>query len=231
MADEVIRNDPADVPRQGLSGIMERVSWGAVWAGVMVALGMEILFTLFGSFIGFGMYNYHAADPWAGISAWTTVWSLVTAGWSMFFGAWCASHLSGNPVAGDGILHGISTWGLATAATVGIVAVASWAVLREGIDVLSTAAITAGQVVPAAAAHAQVSQATQAAGQAVTQLHANAGPMGQATANIISGLSLRICGGVLLGFITALFGGWLGRSRTVIVSSPEIVPVHPRRAA
>jgi hypothetical protein len=51
-----------------------------------VALGMEVLFTLFGFFIGFGMYKWQAANPWAGISAWTTVWYPVTAGWSMFFG-------------------------------------------------------------------------------------------------------------------------------------------------
>ena len=234
MPDDIIRNDPVlDTPRSSWSGIMGRVSWGAVWAGVMVALGMEILFTLFDFFIGFGMYHGRAANPWAGIPAWTTVWYLVTAGWSMFFGAWCAARLSGNPVPGDGILHGITTWGLATVATIVIVALGSWAVLREGIDVLGTAAIAAEQVMPTTGqvTPGEVSPETQAASQAVGQLQANAGPMAQATANIISGLSLRTCGGVLLGFITALFGGWLGRSRPVIVASPDIVPVPTRRAA
>jgi hypothetical protein len=235
MADEIVRDDPALAPpRRAVTGILERISWGAVWAGVMVALGMEVLFTLFGFFIGFGMYNWRAANPWAGISAWTTVWFLVTAGWSMFFGAWCAARLSGNPLAGDGILHGITTWGLATAATIAIVSVASWAILREGINVLATAAMTAEQVVPAAVNHippAQVSQAAQQAGQAVSQMQANAGPMAQATATIISGLSLRIFGGVLLGFITALLGGWLGRSRTIVMSPTETVPIPTRRAA
>ncbi len=53
MTDDVIRNDPpAVLARPGLTSIAERVSWGAVWAGVMAALGMEVLFTLFGLFIG-----------------------------------------------------------------------------------------------------------------------------------------------------------------------------------
>jgi hypothetical protein len=200
----------------------------------MVALGMEVLFTLFGFFIGFRMYKWQAADPWVGISHWTTIWFLVTAGWSMFFGAWCAAKLSGNPIPGDEILHGISTWGLATVATIAIVALGSWAVLRDGIDLLGTAALAAGQVAPAAINHippGQVAQGTAQAGQALAQIQANAGPMAQATANIISGFSLRICGGVLLGFITAIFGGLLGRSRSVVLAAPEIVPVPTRRAA
>ena len=235
MADDIMRNDPLIAPvRPVITPIAGRVSWGAVWAGVMAALGMEVLFTLFGLFIGFGMYNWRAANPWVGVSHWTTAWYLVTAGWSMFFGAWCAARLSGNPLAGDGVLHGVSTWGLATVATIAIVAVASWAVLRGGIDVLGTAAIAAEQAAPAAMNNVPaggVAQAANQAGQAVAQMQANAGPMAQATANIISGLSLRIWGGVLLGFITALIGGLLGRSRTVVVAAPEIAPAPTRRAA
>ncbi len=134
MADDVPRDVPVRYPVQPgirLSEVIKRVSWGAIWAGVMIALGMEVLFTLFGFFIGFGMYNWQAANPWSGISAWTTVWYLVTAGWSMFFGAWCAARLSGNPVREAGILHGITTWGLAAIATILITGVGTWAVLRE----------------------------------------------------------------------------------------------------
>jgi hypothetical protein len=213
MPDEIIREEvtePVAAPALAPE-LVRRVSWGAVWAGVMIALGMEALFTLFGSFIGFGMYNAQAANPWGGVSVWTTVWYLVTAGWSMFFGAWCAARLSGNPVRGDGILHGVTTWGLATFATIMIVAVTSWAVLREGINVLTAAALSSGQVAPIA-------------GQA-------AAPSPQATANIISGISLRIWGGVLLGFLTAILGGWAGRSRAQLVSPRGVVPVPTRRAA
>ncbi len=151
----------------------------------------------------------------------------------MFFGGWCAARLSGNPLSGDGMLHGVSTWGLATVATIAIVAVASWAVLREGINVLGTAAIAAEQVVsaPATTAPSGVIQPANPAAQAIIPQPANSGPMAQATANIISGYSLRICGGVLLGFITALLGGMLGHSRTVVLAAPEVIPVPSRRAA
>lgn len=137
MADEPNRNDPARYPaRPGvrLFDTFSRISWGGVWAGVMIALGMEALFALFGFFIGFGMYDPQAANPWAGISGWTTVWNVGTAGWSMFFGAWCAARLSGNPVREAGILQGITTWGFATVATMAIIVVGAWALPREGVN-------------------------------------------------------------------------------------------------
>jgi len=235
MAEEIIRDDAAVYTAgSGMAGCIHRISWGSVWAGVMIALGMEVLFTVFGSLIGFRMYHWQAANPWSGISAWTAVWYLITAGWSMFFGAWCAARLSGNPLPGDGIFHGITTWGLASVATIMIAAIATWAVLREGINVLGTAAIAAGQIAPAAATQVpsgELSQAARQAGQAVSQMQANAGPMGQATASAISRLSLLIWGGALVGFITAILGGWLGRSRVVGIAPEESVPVTPRRAA
>lgn len=230
MADDLNRNEPARYsvrPGVRLSEVVSRVSWSAIWAGVMIALGMEALFISFGLFVGFGIYDSTAANPWAGVSAWTTVWYLVTAGWSMFFGAWCAARLSGNPVREAAILHGITTWGFAAVATLAIAVVGSWAVLREGINLLGTSFVSGAQALPSVSG--QVAQATQQAGQALNQVQ-NSGATAQATANLVSGLALRTCGGVLLGFITAIFGGWLGRPHTVIIEQQQ-TPAGPTRLA
>jgi hypothetical protein len=197
----------------------------------MIALGMEILFTLFGLFVGFRMYNWQAANPWSGVSGWATVWYLITAAWSMFCGAWCASRLSGDPVTGDGMLHGVTTWGLATIASIAIVGLASWAVFREGISVLGTAALTVQQMARTALPPGQAAAAARSAAQAAQQLQANAGPVGQATADLISRISLGTFIGVIIGFITALIGGRLGQSRRVVVAPPDIVTIPSRRAA
>jgi hypothetical protein len=219
MPDDVITDHPGFLPPAGgVAGTIRRISWSAVWAGVMAAIGMEILFTLFGFFIGFGMYDARAANPWRGIGAWSTLWFVVTAGWSMFFGAWCAAHLSGNPIPGDGIMHGITTWGLATAVTFTVATVGSWVVLREGINLLATAAIAAEQTAPSGVMHLPPAAGTSAA-------------TAQATANILSYTYLRICGGVLIGFLAAILGGWLGRSRAMIVTPEGVVPMPTRRAA
>jgi hypothetical protein len=228
MADDVKRNEPARYPsRYGvhLSNVINRVSWGAVWAGAIIALSMEALLTLFGLFIGFGMYNSRAANFWV-------IWCLVTAGWSMFFGAWCASRLSGNPVREAGVLHGITTWGLVTVATMAILIVSAWSVLREGVNVLSTAAIAGAELAPAAihqAPPSQLSQSARQTGEAVNQPQ-NPGRSSQGTADIISGLSLRTFASVLLGFIMAILGGSLGRPRSVIIEEQQF-PVGPTRVA
>jgi hypothetical protein len=216
MPDDVTPNEPVTyVPASGarFSEVIDRVSWGAVWAGVMIALGMEALFALFGLFIGFGMYKWQAANPWGGITAWSTAWYLVTAGWSMFFGAWCAGRLSGNPNRGATVLHGITTWGLATAFTVLFITVFAWVILREGLNVLAAATL--------------VGAATGTANLTAQ----NAGPIAQATTSVISGLALRLWVGVLLGFITAILGGLLGRGPVVLVRVPETTAAPTRLAA
>jgi len=234
MAEEVVR----DVTRYpvrpiaAFSEVVHRLSWSAVWAGVMIALGMEILLTFFGLSIGFGMYHWQAANPWSGVSVWTTIWYFVTMGWSMFFGAWCASRLSGNPTREALMLHGITVWGVASMVGIAVVALGAWSVMREGIDVLSTAALASAQMAPEVNRMAPdaLPQATQQVGQAFSQLQANAGPMAQATAHTISRLALGIWIGVLIGLITALFGGSAGRLPGVVVEA-EQTPGPTRLAA
>jgi hypothetical protein len=237
-APDTVRYPAADTVRYAapvggrFGEIFSRVSWGAIWAGVMIALGLELLFTLFGFFIGFGMYNYQAPNPWGGIHAWTLVWYLVTAAISMFFGAWSAARLSGNPVREAGVLHGLATWGLATIATVLIVSFGTWTVMREGINMLSAAAITtqATAGTPNAPPPA-VTNAERQANRAASALEANPGPAAQEAASNISSVSLLLWGGVLLGFITAILGGIAGRAPGVFVQGQPVIPAGPTRLA
>lgn len=204
MAEEVIRDVPARYPvRPARFGeVFNRVSWGAIWAGALIALGMEALFTVFGIFIGFDMWNGAAANPWAGIRGWSIAWYLVTAGWSMFIGAWCASRFAASPLRGLGILHGMTTWGVATFATLLLVGVVAWGILREGIILLVT-----GAAAPAAG-----------------------GANPAATAGAIRSVSDIIWIGLIVGLGTAILGGWLGRPRMAVIEGQE-VPGPSRLAA
>lgn len=127
MADDVIRDVSSQTPAG--TRLVERlnlskVSWGAIWAGVMVTIGMEALFLSFGIFIG-GVFG--------GSVVWSMAWYLVTMAVSFYAGAWCASRLSDVPGRQLGVLHGLTTWGLATLGTVLIGGVVAWAALRLGI--------------------------------------------------------------------------------------------------
>ncbi len=186
-----------------VSDVGTRVNWGAIWAGTMVALGMETLFALFGFFIGFNMFNVNAANPWSGMSVWAFVWYLVTAGWSGFFGAWCAARLSGFAIPRVGILHGITVWGISTVATLLVVVTGVFSLLRAGVALaLTNPAATGGNLVVSP----------------------------QGVANTISEYSGIFWGGVFLGFLTAILGGWLGR-RNLQSAEVQEAPGGPSRLA
>ncbi len=126
MADNVIRDVPARFPMAARLGdrlILSRVSWGAIWAGTMVALGLEVLFLTFGIFINALI---------GGSIVWSCIWYLVTMVVSFYAGAWCAARMSDSP--GAGRMHGLTTWGLGTLAT---------AILFGALDLLILSVIRA----------------------------------------------------------------------------------------
>ncbi|HEY7388593.1 MAG TPA: hypothetical protein VH640_08795 [Bryobacteraceae bacterium] len=123
MPDDVIRDVPTRPPA-GLGFLSGRVSWGAIWAGVMVTLGVAALFLSFEVFID-GVLG--------GSTVWTIIWFLVTMGTSFYAGARTAGRLSGCADRETCILHGMATWGLATLAMTLIGGVLGWAAfVRSG---------------------------------------------------------------------------------------------------
>lgn len=112
MPDEIIREQPARLSgtatRFGDRFDFGKVSWGAIWSGVMVTLGMETLFIAFGLFIDGAL---------GGSDSWSIAWYLVTMCVSFYIGAHSAARLSNIADKDISVLHGLSTWGLATLAT------------------------------------------------------------------------------------------------------------------
>ena len=91
-----------------------RIAWGAVFAGVVIVLAVQILLNLLGVGIGAALMDPMAAtDPAAwgiGVALWWVIVGLI----ALFLGGWVAGHLATNPDRRDGALHGLVTWGLAT---------------------------------------------------------------------------------------------------------------------
>ncbi len=93
--------------------VTRRVSWGAIFAGSVVALSLQLMLNLLGLAIGLGVADPAAADRQA-IAIGAGVWLLVTTIVSVFAGGWAAGRLAGIPRRVDGLLHGFVTWALAT---------------------------------------------------------------------------------------------------------------------
>ena len=91
------------------------MSWGAVLAGVVVVLVLQMALMLLGLAIGTATIDPAGASPQAstlGISG--AAWWLGATVISVFLGAWVAGRLAGQPCRTDGMLHGVVTWAAAT---------------------------------------------------------------------------------------------------------------------
>jgi hypothetical protein len=96
--------------------MINRVSWGAILAGVVVALVVQVLLTMLG--VGIGAATL---DPGGGDSPQASTFSIVSLIWyavsgivAAFAGGYMAARMSGKTVATTGALHGLTTWAVTT---------------------------------------------------------------------------------------------------------------------
>jgi hypothetical protein len=95
-----------------------RISWGAIIAGLIVALVTQILLTMLGVAIGAATVNpAQEQRPLEGLGTGAAIWWIVSSLISLFLGGSVAGRLAGVPRKGDGALHGVIMWGTATLIT------------------------------------------------------------------------------------------------------------------
>lgn len=98
---------------------MKRISWSAVFAGVLVAIVTQMLLTLLGLGIGLGTIDaVEERNPTAGLGTGSAIWYIISSLISLGLGGWVAGRLASAPRLFDGILHGVLTWCLVTLLTI-----------------------------------------------------------------------------------------------------------------
>jgi hypothetical protein len=92
----------------------KRVSWGAIFAGSLVAIVVDIMLSLLGLGIGLGIISPATEDnPLGMIGIGAGIWMGISALIALFAGAWVAGRLAGIPRRSIGAIHGIVVWGVA----------------------------------------------------------------------------------------------------------------------
>jgi len=210
MADQVLNYSE---PVEGGRGVVvpKRISWAAVFAGVLVALAVEVLFLSFGFFIGFRL------SPGAGSTAWSVIWYFVGAFFSLMAGGWVAGFLAGNP--NTGRTHGIVTWGLTTVATFAFLTMMSWGVVNQTLGMVKAATLATAAAAPTANRTLTPNEANrlqEEANAAINQAQQQAPLVAQQAGKAISNTALVLWLGFLIGAVGALVGGAMG--------APKIVP-------
>jgi hypothetical protein len=97
-----------------------RISWAAIFGGVVLVVAVQLLFSLLGAGIGLGTVNTNvgstptASSLGIGAGLWWVVSSCVALGLGGYIAAW----LAGIEIRFDGVLHGLITWSIATLLTI-----------------------------------------------------------------------------------------------------------------
>jgi len=95
-----------------------RLSWGAIFAGVFIALATQLVIAAFVTWIGLAIVNVTDVaglqDALASIGIWIAVGALV----ALFVGAWAAARIQAVPYTSDGLWLGATVW--AVTLTLGI---------------------------------------------------------------------------------------------------------------
>lgn len=129
----------------GAARRLERVSWGALFAGFMVGVGVLFLLLSLGAAVGLTTVDARDISSWKNMGIGVGIWGGISAIIASFFSAWVAGRLSTSPDRTSGMLHGAALWGL------------TWFVgLWMGVSAITGAAQAAGS-------------AAQTAGQAAAQ--------------------------------------------------------------
>ena len=96
--------------------MINRVAWGAIFAGVVLALIVQVLLTMLGAGIGIATLDPGTADnPDAStFSLSAGIWYAVSGIIAAFVGGYTAARASGRTVPTTGAWHGLTTWAVST---------------------------------------------------------------------------------------------------------------------
>ena len=126
--------------------VHRRVSWNALFAGVVMVVAIQLLLSLLGAAIGLGTVNVNAGSTLnassfgIGAGLWWVISSIV----ALFAGGYIAAWLAGIEIRFDGILHGLVAWGISTALTIYLLTSAIGGIIGGGFSAIGGAASAVG---------------------------------------------------------------------------------------
>ncbi|WIM09236.1 hypothetical protein [Enhydrobacter sp.] len=141
-----------------LTGVVKRVSWPAIFSGVVLVLAVEVLLDMLGAGIGLGLVNPGGDTPDArGLGIGAGLWWFASTVIALLFGCYVAARLAGVATRFDGALHGLVIWGLALLITIYLLSTAVGSVIGGAFTLVGDTVSAAGKGLAAAAP--QVAQA------------------------------------------------------------------------
>ena len=129
--------------------MINRVAWGAIFAGVVVALVVQVLLTMLGAGIGIATLDPGTADNPAAstFSITAAIWWVVSGIIAAFAGGYIAARMSGRTVPTTGALHGLTTWAFTTLIVLYLLSTAVGSLVGGAFSGVASVVSGAGQTV------------------------------------------------------------------------------------
>lgn len=146
-------------------GRVDNASWGAIVAGVAVALAVLIAFALVAAALGLGMTDPTSDQPFDGVGMAVGLWTILTLALAMAAGGFVAGVLAVKA----GFLHGLAVWAATTIAAAVVVVLAISGVVGVAANLTGAVASNLGRAAGTLAETAgdAVSSATEGVADAV----------------------------------------------------------------
>ncbi|HBG28143.1 MAG: hypothetical protein A2Y10_06635 [Planctomycetes bacterium GWF2_41_51] len=130
-----------------------RIGWGAIIAGVVLAIVIQFMLSILGAAIGLTAIEPRSDDNPAGaIMTGAMIWWLISSFISLFIGAWTAAKMSGVWSRCNGALHGLVTWAVTVILTLLFLTSAIGNVIGGALNVfgkgVSAVSAVVGKVAP-----------------------------------------------------------------------------------
>jgi hypothetical protein len=210
------RDDVIDADRPAGKGAPFRVSWGALFAGSVAALGIWILLLAFGVALGLSTIDPDDAGTLRASSIFTGVWGLASPLLALFIGGLVAGRSAGVLGRGGGAIHGMVVWSLTALGGVWVVANLFGGVLGSAVAVgknVATQAIVDKTAPPAEKAEGVVGDVQAAIGKVGDKAAANLKEDAIEAAPETGTAFWVVFGALLLGLFAAMGGGAAGITR------------------
>ena len=149
MADTRINNGYHDPLVTGTAGLpLKRISWSAIFAGVICALIIHILLTLLGTAIGATTIDPLQEDnPFKHLGTGALVWTAI----EMLLAIAAGGYVAGRLAQREGALHGLLMFGISTVLTIYLAVSLASSVLGGAMNILGTGFQAVGSGISAAA--------------------------------------------------------------------------------
>lgn len=194
--------EPVDPP------LLKRISWGAVFAGLITAVIIQLLLTLLGTGIGAASIDpLHERAPGEGLGIGAAIWFFASTLIAMYFGGRVAGRFSGAATKHERMLHGVFTWATTVILSVILLATAVGSMLGGAASMLGSAAGTAAQNPSVPAAVQQPAGAASRDPAAAAQTEQKAREAGDVAAKRVSQSALWSFFALMVSGIAAAMGG------------------------